>query len=126
MCLVLVLASAEASTRAAPLSQCALRNHVICMILLLRLRRLSVHTYQIRLLNARGVYETSLKVVPSDRVYVPNQPSQLALFVRDNLKLGRLTVCFYEIRLVNLRYSMRQLLRSRRLFVYANQVRLPR
>ena len=35
----------------------------------------------------RGLYETNLSVEPIDRVNLPNAPSQLALFARDNYKV---------------------------------------
>ena len=50
-------------------------NSRFCMKKLLRLRRLSVYTYQVRPANTRCLYETSVKFMVVDRVYLPNSPS---------------------------------------------------
>ena len=62
-----------------------------------------MYIYQVRLFNSRCSYETTLIAGPIVRDSLPESPCQHALFVRDNLKLGRLPVYTYPIRLVNSR-----------------------
>ena len=33
------------------------------------------------------MYDTTIEVEPTERVYLPNLPSQLALFAQDNFKI---------------------------------------
>ena len=62
-----------------------------------------MYTNQVRLINPSCLYETTLKVEPIDRVYLPIMPSQHALFVREKLlELSILTVYTNQVRLVNL------------------------
>ena len=87
-------------------SQVALyaRNKVV------RLRRLSVYTYPIRLVNSRCLHKTTLRVEANDHVNLPSPPSQLVLFVPDNLTVEQvdrvyLTSVYTQVRLVHSRFS---------------------
>jgi hypothetical protein len=53
-----------------------------------------VYTYPIVLVNSSILQDTTLKVEPIDHAYIPNWPSQLALFTRYNFKVGP-TDCVY-------------------------------
>ena len=59
-----------------------------------RLMRLSVYTYQVRLINFRCLYETTRKVEPLFRLYLPNSPSHLALFARNNSKVEAIVLVY--------------------------------
>ena len=45
-----------------------------------------VYTYQVRLDTSRCYYETTIKVEPIDRLKLPNSRSQLKSFTRDNFQ----------------------------------------
>ena len=68
----------EAIVRTCILTKSAQSTRIVCASMLLKLCRLTVYTYPIRLFNSRCSYKANLKVEAIVRLYLPSPPSSNA------------------------------------------------